>query len=191
MPRNDEGEFELILGNKQLLSVFFIVVVLLAVFFTSGYIVGRSTAGAQMAAAPERPIVVEPDVEGGVSPPPETASARPAPASEPPPAPVEQPKRAAAPPPARPKPAPKPVVPPRTGEPAAGSVYLQVAATTLPEAEVLLGVLQKRGFSGRLAPVPGQDLYRVLIGAIEGPDDLSQTRTKLQEAGFQPFTRRY
>src|SRR5262245_52090995 len=28
MPTNEEGEFELVLGNKQLLSVFFIVVVL-------------------------------------------------------------------------------------------------------------------------------------------------------------------
>ncbi len=42
MARNDEGEFELVLGNKQLLSVFFILVVLLGVFFTMGYIVGRN-----------------------------------------------------------------------------------------------------------------------------------------------------
>ena len=41
MPTNEDGEFELILGNRQLLSVFFIVVILLAVFFTMGYIVGR------------------------------------------------------------------------------------------------------------------------------------------------------
>jgi hypothetical protein len=34
MPRNDDGEFELIMGNRQLLSVFFIVVILLGVFFT-------------------------------------------------------------------------------------------------------------------------------------------------------------
>src|SRR6266852_5596253 len=42
--KNEYGEFELILGNRQLLSVFFIVVVLLGVFFTMGYIVGRSSA---------------------------------------------------------------------------------------------------------------------------------------------------
>ena len=48
MPKNEDGEFELILGNRQLLSVFFIVVVLLAIFFALGYIVGRpsSPAGA-------------------------------------------------------------------------------------------------------------------------------------------------
>ena len=36
MPKNEDGEFELILANRQLLSVFFIVVVLLGVFFTMG-----------------------------------------------------------------------------------------------------------------------------------------------------------
>src|SRR5687767_11711005 len=49
MSRNDStpveaSEFEMVLGNKQLLSVFFIVVVLLAVFFTMGYVVGRNSA---------------------------------------------------------------------------------------------------------------------------------------------------
>ena len=43
MPKNEDGEFELILANRQLLSVFFIVVVLLGVFFTMGYIVGRNS----------------------------------------------------------------------------------------------------------------------------------------------------
>src|SRR5512138_2758136 len=44
MPKNEDGEFELVLGNKQLLSVFFIVAILIAVFFTMGYIVGRNSS---------------------------------------------------------------------------------------------------------------------------------------------------
>ena len=67
MPRNEEGEFELILGNKQLLSVFFIVVALLGFFFTMGYVVGRSSApvvAADTSTRPRvettKPIVVEP-----------------------------------------------------------------------------------------------------------------------------------
>ena len=43
MPKNDEGEFELVLGNRQLISVFLIVVILLGVFFSMGYIVGRNS----------------------------------------------------------------------------------------------------------------------------------------------------
>src|SRR4029079_18473288 len=58
MPRNDEGDFELVLGNRQLLSGFFIVVILFAIFFSMGYIVGRHSTPAPMdttasAAAPE------------------------------------------------------------------------------------------------------------------------------------------
>ena len=64
MPKNEEGEFELILGNRQLLSVFFIVVVLLGVFFTMGYIVGRNSPLATAEATPvekkeSKPMMVD------------------------------------------------------------------------------------------------------------------------------------
>src|SRR3954453_14451763 len=49
MPTNEDGEFELVLGNKQLLSVFFIVIILLGVFFTMGYLVGRNSGPADLA----------------------------------------------------------------------------------------------------------------------------------------------
>jgi len=42
VPKNDDGEFELVLGNNQLLSVFFLVVLLLALCFIGGYTVGRN-----------------------------------------------------------------------------------------------------------------------------------------------------
>lgn len=59
--RSEDGEFELILGNRQLLSVFFIVVVLLGVFFTMGYIVGKNAVtGTELAARKTEPIVVDP-----------------------------------------------------------------------------------------------------------------------------------
>src|SRR6185437_5685962 len=65
MPKNEDGEFELILGNRQLLSVFFIVVILLGVFFTMGYIVGRNSsplAAAETAPprkAEQKPLIVD------------------------------------------------------------------------------------------------------------------------------------
>lgn len=223
MPRTEEGEFELILGNKQLLSVFFIVVVLLGVFFTMGYIVGRNTAETTLTAnSPAKPLVVEAGtVPGSPAPSPVQIPATmpsatdPAPVAAPPPKPKPQPVQVpAAPKPqtpspkpvaATPKPTPKPPVPkpqatpppvtptpaPASGQPRPGEVYLQVAATRTAEGEVLLDVLKKRGFQGRLATVPGQDLVRVLVGPVQGPDALSRTRTALQSAGFKPFTRRY
>ncbi len=62
MSKNEDGEFELILANRQLLSVFFIVVILLGVFFTMGYIVGRNSGQATVDVAarkPEKPMVVD------------------------------------------------------------------------------------------------------------------------------------
>ena len=67
MKNRETGEFELVLGNKQLLSAFGIVVILFGVFFTMGYIVGSNSvpsarvdgeaqpAPAQPAAAPPQP----------------------------------------------------------------------------------------------------------------------------------------
>ena len=60
MGRNEYGEFELVLGNRQLVSVFLIVVILLGVFFSMGYIVGRNSSPTDVAknATPGNPIVV-------------------------------------------------------------------------------------------------------------------------------------
>src|SRR5579875_405643 len=44
MKNNETGEFELVLGNRQLLSGFFVVALLFGVAFAMGYIVGRNSA---------------------------------------------------------------------------------------------------------------------------------------------------
>jgi hypothetical protein len=43
MTKSDNGEFELVVGNRQLLSGFFIVILLLAVTFAMGYVVGQNS----------------------------------------------------------------------------------------------------------------------------------------------------
>jgi cell division septation protein DedD len=53
MPKNEEGEFELVVGNKQLLSIFFIVMVLFGVVFSMGYFVGRNTSEPAAAQSPD------------------------------------------------------------------------------------------------------------------------------------------
>lgn len=52
MARNQDGEFELLVGNKQLLSVVFIIIILFGVVFSLGYFVGRNTAPDASAASP-------------------------------------------------------------------------------------------------------------------------------------------
>src|SRR3954470_7438672 len=44
-----DGEKELVLGNKQLISLFFVVVALWGVFFAMGYLVGLNSAKPPMA----------------------------------------------------------------------------------------------------------------------------------------------
>lgn len=62
MAAREDGEFELILGNRQLLAVLFIVIVLLGVFFVMGFLAGRSTSGvtvAQNKATERGPLAVD------------------------------------------------------------------------------------------------------------------------------------
>ena len=71
-----DGEYELVLGNRQLLSAFFIVVILFALFFTMGYIVGRNSAPTPRMASATLPA-------------PSAANARPSPSSASPAPPTE------------------------------------------------------------------------------------------------------
>src|ERR1700690_236851 len=74
MAKNEDGEFELVVGNKQLLSIVFILMVLFGVVFSMGYFVGRANVGgdAATAAAPGAASQGRPDAAG-----PQTASTRP------------------------------------------------------------------------------------------------------------------
>jgi cell division protein FtsN len=58
MSSHHEEEFELVLGNKQLLSLFFLVVVLFGVFFSFGYTVGfsRGEKSAEAATPKAEPV---------------------------------------------------------------------------------------------------------------------------------------
>ena len=182
MPKNEDGEFELILGNRQLLSVFFIVVILLGVFFTMGYIVGRNsgTLTADVAATPApdgKPQVVEPPAK----------IAEPAPA---PPAPTEtapqQPAKESEPAPEPPKPEKVKAEPVRSGSshPTAGQTYLQLAATSKHEADIMVDVLRKKSFKAMAAEIdekPGT--FRVLVGPITDTT-ANRMRADLQGAGF-------
>jgi len=185
LPKNEDGEFELILGNRQLLSVFFIVVILLGVFFTMGYIVGRNsgTLTADVAATPApdgKPPVAEPPAA-------KTPEPAPAPAAPTETAPQQPAKEAEAEPaPERPKPEKVKAEPVRAGgsHPAAGQTYLQLAATSKHEADIMVDVLRKKSFKSMAAEIdekPGT--YRVLVGPITDTT-ANKMRADLQGAGF-------
>ncbi len=194
MAKTDDGEFELILGNRQLLSVFFIVVILLGVFFTMGYIVGRNSAPSTADATATSPKTdAKPLVVDSPSREPDTAPAQP----ESPAAPVQtaaqQPSGSdAASPAAKEEERPKEPAKreraaekrPSTNQPEAGKAYLQLAATTEHEADIMVDVLKKKGFKAMASEIdekPGT--FRVLVGPVtEG--GTGSMRADLQKAGF-------
>ncbi len=194
MPKNEDGEFELILGNRQLLSVFFIVVVLLGVFFTMGYIVGRSSApvtGPEVTSTRKqeaKPLVVDSASKDTgqaataqpVAGPVETASQQaPSTAQQRPPESVKERK---------PEPKREPVMAekpaPPSDQPATGQTYLQLSATGKHEADLMVDVLRKNGFKAFAAEVPEKPgLLRVLVGPLK-EGDINKTRAELQNKSF-------
>lgn len=214
MPKNDEGEFELVLGNRQLISVFVIVVILLGVFFSMGYIVGRNSSPAPAVTARDQTPTPDQAADSSNAAPSSAASNE---ASTPsasdssatPPAdsapPVATKPAQSAPPPApeprkeiRSKPSP---VPPQLRpaehtadagrEPASGD-YWQVVATARGDAEIIAEALGKKGFHVVLAPAPKGNIFRVLVGPLPDAPTQAQTRTSLESAGFKnPIMRKY
>jgi len=225
MPRNEEGEFELVVGNRQLLTIVFILMVLFGIVFSMGYFVGRnsvsetaSTSGparsptaesaspAQPGSPPALPDAtretppVDPGLERGQA---KVAATSSKPLSAPEAEQAKPPETPQAAPPVAQKPkqstppAPPPAPEPAAGEespaaqPAPGQTFLQVAAVRRPEAELMVDVLKRRGFSARVAPVPDKPEFRVLVGPLQDSAALAKTQADLQLAGFRSIVRKY
>lgn len=202
MAKNEEGEFELILGNRQLVSVFLIVVILLAVFFSMGYIVGRNSASGVDTAqntkitspevqkdSPSAPVIAQ----ESPTPPPDEPRATPEP-EKPSPLKDEKPavraehSTAASVKESKPDPSGPTASP---GEPAPGQ-YWQVVATARPDAEIIAEALGKKGFHALVVPAPREGVFRVVVGPLKDPAAQAQTRTSLEAAGFKnPLMRKY
>ena len=193
MRNNDTGEFELVVGNKQLLSGFFIVVLLFAVAFAMGYVVGQnSPRSAKMAS----------ESSGAASPVTGTVDARPLPASRPP-VPVSTPTAASQPPVAdspqpttqaaqgSPPPADKRAepVPPANGIVPAEQLqtgnYWQVIAIKPEVSDAMRQTLKDKGFQVALTPGTN-NLTRVLVGPYSDTQALGRAKTELEKAGFNP-----
>ena len=200
MPKNEDGEFELILGNRQLLSVFFIVIVLFALFFVMGYILGRNSGPlapeTATARKTDKPLVVESpgrDTGRDSNPAPPARKAEPEPQAPPEkvkpeepakvdktPEPKPEPVRAPPPEKKAEKSAPPAPAPP-SNEPASGT-YLQLAATSQREATLEVDLLRKKGFKALVSEVPEKPgMFRVLVGPLS---DVNKTKADLQSSGF-------
>jgi cell division septation protein DedD len=213
MVKETDHETEILLGNKQLLGIFFVVAVLLGVAFAGGYLIGHGSSKKSVAtAAAPTPAdaatsASTPGTAGGethsVGADPSAAEDKQAGESSPdavlPPteAATTTREKASAPSGTRAhkreertatseeiKPTPAPAGGNFT--PQAGQTFLQVAAVARDEAEAVADVLHKKGFRAHAIPKPGNSkIYRVLIGPIRDTGDLSSTRDSLRHAGFR------
>jgi cell division septation protein DedD len=196
MRNNETGEFELTVGNRQLLSGFFIVVLLFAVAFAMGYVVGQNsprsaklaaeTAAASPPVSEPRPPAAGPAAPPKTEPAPaptETAAAQPA-ASEPAPPqqPITQPVRDT------PAAAANPDAPPVLADlPGPAGSFWQVIAVAEPDAQVIASALKKKGFPAFLSP-GSKNLMRVMVGPYNDAAALGKAKTDLASAGFpNPF----
>lgn len=190
MASRDENESEILLGNKQLLAVFAVVALLLAIAFTGGYMLGKGSAS-------KKPALTTSDTGNEASASPLTKTVTPDDQSsseieKPPPnsarAPSEKPKLSTA-----QTGHETPITPakeqaamvPAEAAPRLGQTFLQVSALTHTQAEATAVVLRRQKFRARIAQKPGTALYRVLVGPVKDAGDLSSTRDSLRKIGFR------
>ena len=196
MRSSNNSETEILLGNKHLLGIFFVIAILLGIAFTGGYMVGRNSAeksaekGAatvsagtpDAAATPATPSSLEthsvPPPSGDAAGAPQKADTHAAETAPPEEAPLGSPKR---------KTVPAAVESPSAGYlPQTGQTFLQVAAVGRNESDAIADVLNKKGFHAHSVAKPGSTtIYRVLIGPIRDTADLSSTRDQLRSNGFR------
>jgi cell division septation protein DedD len=207
-----DGEKELVLGNKQLISLFFVVVALCGIFFAMGYMIGRNTskpATANLdsgASGTPAPVTADTPRSPDSEPPRETASDVPpsttAPATDTPPQVSTVPSSAAA---SAPAPAvqtssshetpsheapahetPAHEAPAREAAavPQPGATYLQVTALRRTDADNLVKTLREQNLPAVVAASSKPDLFRVLVGPYHQTADVADAKSRLKSLGF-------
>jgi cell division septation protein DedD len=183
---SDNGEKELILGNRQLISLFFVVVALCGVFFAMGYMVrGNSLKGA---AVTSEGAAAQND--GGVKrqqpEPPRDSGAQTPPATDAAPA-ATRAADDSAPTVADAKPTATEdtkVDAPKLQTPEAGATYVQVVALARNDAEATMKTLNEQHLPATLAPSSKEGLFRVLVGPYHQTSDVADAKARLKTLGF-------
>ncbi len=200
MLQTSDHEREILLGNKQLLGIFFVAAVLLGIAFTGGYMLGRGSAGKKpLGAAGTKTEAaassasgsqggethsVPPD-DGGVVLPSQPARKAVSQSTE---VPLGSRKRKTV--SASSAPDVETSAPKSSRSdgfvPEVGQEFLQVTAVAHEDANAVAAVLRRKGFHAHAVPKPGNaNLYRVLVGPIRDAGELSSTRDALRKTGFR------
>ncbi len=199
MLQSGERETEILLGNKQLLAVFFVGAALLGAAFTGGYMVGRGATAKKTTANVTGAGV---DSAGATATMPSGGETHSVPPDDAAPVAVtssaetsarkasgdllgSRKKKGAKAQIATEEPPPQ-IAPKQDGfTPQGGQEFLQVAAVPHDHALAVAAVLRKKGFHAHAVSKPGDpNLYRVIVGPIRDAGELSSTRDSLRKTGF-------
>ena len=183
---------EFTLSTSKLLGIFFALVIICGVFFTMGYMLGKSTsAGGRteiVATVPSGSAAGKPSAAN------KTPEAVPSPAAANGDANAagKSPDQTAAPQSAGKT--PDPSNPQPTGEEVkngAGSSYMvQVAAVSKSEdAEILVTSLRKKQYPVFIANAPGDPLFHVQVGPFSDKKDADAMRTRLAGDGYNAIVK--
>jgi cell division septation protein DedD len=183
------GEKELILGNKQLISLFFVVVALCGVFFAMGYMVRGNSLKGSVAVTDSAPAVEATDTlkRQQPEPPRETAES-----ALPPPVttethPADDGAAASATPsayvdPKQMKTESSGEMKPEVLEP--GATYVQVVALPRADAETTARTLREQHLPAAIAVSSKEGLFRVLVGPYHQTSDVADAKGRLKALGF-------
>lgn len=164
-PEIEGGEFEFVLGRRQVASLMFVFTVILMICVAGSYLAGKATylpapqPADSVAAAVTQVVTHEPD---------------------PPPIVLNQ----------EPAPAPLPEAP-LFGQPNSGAVYIQMGAVEKGVAVIFAEGLRKRELKAFVAPGPNEKIFRVLIGPLADPAAYVKAKKIVDEIGLATFARRF
>jgi cell division septation protein DedD len=181
---------EITLSTGKLLGIFFGLVIVCALFFTMGYLVGRSTAGGDKteivgatpssgSSAAKPPAGNKPEVQSQSTP------------AAPGDVPAVQPQTTTT---ATPKPSDGSYVPasaPDVKPSSSGPYTVQVAAVSKQEdAQSLVSALQKKQYPVFMTNVPGDALFHVQVGPFNDPKDAEAMRSRLAAEGYDAIVKK-
>jgi cell division septation protein DedD len=168
---DESEEFELVLGRRQVASVTFVILVLLAVFSGVSYVAGKATPAPKAevparAAAPGTPVL--PVVNATIVRPTANPTANPT-----------SPTSAV------------PAEPPLFASPVPKAIYIQMGAVEKGIAIIFAEGLRKRGFDAFVAPGPSDKIFRVVVGPFHSAEAYQVAKTSMDQIGLSTFSRRY
>jgi cell division septation protein DedD len=185
---DDPIDTEITLGTGKLLGIFFALTILCAVFFTMGYLLGKSTANGNhteiAGAAPSggsaagKPSAVNkaPDVPAAAPSPDATAQQSSASNNNSTSAPASQAS-------------PAPAVTEIKSSPG-GSYTVQVAAVTKQEdADILASALRKKQYPVFIASSVGDALFHVQVGPFSSQQDAETMKNRLSSDGYNAIVK--